>query len=112
MNVEYFIAKALKERKIRNYGNILKYEDESISIYDLEDTGNKLIQKDNSSLYKIEHLSVEFEIRSDLPITRTMDIIYKSGLKYSKLEDLLLLSNHPLSLSERGRKVFRLGNSR
>ncbi|AWR95058.1 encapsulin [Acidianus brierleyi] len=104
MNVEYFIAKALEERKIRNYGTILKYGDESISIYDLEDTGNKLIQKDNSSLYKIEHLNVEFEIRSDLSITRTMDIIYKAGLKYSKLEDLLLLSNHPLSLSERGIK--------
>ncbi len=104
IDVEYFIKNALNERKIRNYGTILKHNDESISIYDFEESDTKITQKDNSSLYKMEHLNVEFEIRSDLPITRTMEIIYKSGLKYSKLEDSLLLSNHPLSLSERGRK--------
>ncbi|AHC50736.1 ferritin [Sulfolobus acidocaldarius SUSAZ] len=103
-SVEEIIHEALKQRKIRYAGTLRSYPDESISLFGFEETEREVTQKMDSQLYKIEYLSVEFKIRSDLPVNRTLNIIHRAGVKYSLMEDELLLSKHPLSIIERGRK--------
>lgn len=102
--LEKIVSEALSTRKIREAGTILPYHEDSISIYDTEESQHEIVQKTSSTLYNLELLNVSFKIRTDLPITRSINVVFRAGTKYAESEDALLLSKHPLSILERGRK--------
>jgi rubrerythrin len=103
-SLESFVYNALQKRKIRKIGKIIKYDEESISVYEIEEKDSEIVQKNDSTTYNLQFLNVQFNIRSDLPLNKVFNVAYKAGLKYSNKEDLTLLSSHPLSLLKSGKR--------
>jgi hypothetical protein len=103
--MDSILNETLKSRIIRNVGNIIKWDQQSVPVYEVKEEGEGLIQTKEVKLYEVKRIDVVFKVMSNLPKEELVNAILRASIKYSNKEDSILYKDHPLSIFNRAKKM-------
>ncbi|MEM3203676.1 MAG: encapsulin [Saccharolobus sp.] len=102
--VKWIVEGIENSRIARKIGNIVKWNSTTISYSEVKLDDTDLIQTKNTSLYEVPYISLQVKYYlGQVNDNRRMSIL--SANTFAKMEDKLLLKEHPLSPSKIGTEI-------
>lgn len=99
-----WIKEGLGNRIIRNLGNIVSYNYETVSVSEVSIEQGDIVQGRFKHTYEIPYLSMQVKL-GFVNMTDRRNIAVQAGLKFALTEDKLLIKDHPLSPVQYGLKL-------
>ncbi|AAK42859.1 bacteriocin [Saccharolobus solfataricus] len=102
--VSWITEGIVSSRIMRNIGNTIKYEFTTIPLSEIKEDSGDIIQSKSASLYEVPLINsqVKFYLGQKSDSRRTAVL---AGKSFAKMENYLLLKNHPLSPLKIGLKI-------
>ncbi|BDB98099.1 hypothetical protein SACC_11160 [Saccharolobus caldissimus] len=91
-------------RTIRNIGNIIKWDSTTIPYSEIKTNSDEIIQVNKSSFYEIPYISIQVKYYLGQKSEARRISIY-AGNQFAKMENSLLLREHPLSPLKMGTQI-------
>ncbi|MCH4815684.1 MAG: encapsulin [Saccharolobus sp.] len=102
--VSWIIEGIMSNRVVRNIGNMIKYEYTTVPFSEVKEDSGDTVQSKSVTLYEVPLISsqVKFYLGQKNDSRRTAIV---AGKSFAKIENQLLLKNHPLSPLKMGTQI-------